>query len=87
MIGNALFALGIVLTTASQLRLPGVPLGIGEICLVFWLALAVLRLLGSGRISSPRATLLIASCPHARTVRVTVTPSGRSRESCRFALR
>lgn len=61
MIGNALFALGIVLTTASQLRLPGVPLGIGEICLVFWLALAVLRLLGSGRISSPRATLLIAS--------------------------
>jgi hypothetical protein len=61
MIGNALFALGIVLTTASQLRLPAVPLGVGEVCLVLWLALASLRLIASGRICNPRAMLQIIS--------------------------
>lgn len=61
MIGNALLALGIVLTTASQLRLPAVPLGAGEVCLVLWLALASLRLAASGRICNPRAMLQIGS--------------------------
>ena len=37
MIGSALLALGLVLGTASQLRLPSFPLGIGEACLVLWL--------------------------------------------------
>ena len=61
MIGNALLALGIVLTTASQLRPPSVPLGVGEVCLVLWLALASLRLMASGRIYNARALLRIGS--------------------------
>ena len=61
MIGNALLALGIVLTTASQLRLPAVPLGFGELCLVLWLGLASLRLLTTGRISNPDAVLRIVA--------------------------
>ena len=34
---DGLLALGLVLTTASQWRFGGLPLGIGEICLVVWL--------------------------------------------------
>jgi hypothetical protein len=36
---DGLLALGLVLTTATQWRLAGLPLGIGEICLVVWLGL------------------------------------------------
>jgi O-antigen ligase len=61
MISNALLALGIVLTTASQLRLPAVPLGFGEACLVLWLALASLRLAASGSIRNARAVLRIGA--------------------------
>ena len=61
MIGNALLAFGIVLTTASQLRLPAVPLGVGEVCLVLWLALASLRVASSGRICNARALLQISA--------------------------
>ncbi|MDB5618251.1 O-antigen ligase family protein [Tardiphaga sp.] len=57
MMGNALLAFGIVLTTASQLRLPAVPLGVGEVCLVLWLAHASLRLVISGRIYNASAVL------------------------------
>lgn len=55
MIGSALLALGLVLGTASQLRLPSVPLGIGEVCLVLWLGLASLRLLIIPKICNPTA--------------------------------
>lgn len=61
MMSNALLALGIVLTTASQLRLPAVPLGFGEVCLVMWIGIAALRLVASGRISNPEALLRIGS--------------------------
>lgn len=57
MMGSALLALGLVLGTASQLRLPGFPLGIGEACLVVWLGLASLHLLTSSRICNPTALL------------------------------
>lgn len=57
MIGSALLALGLVLGTASQLRLPGVPLGIGEVCLVVWLGLASLHILTSSKICNPTALL------------------------------
>lgn len=57
MIGSALLALGLVLGTASQLRLPGVPLGIGEACLVVWLGLASLHVLTSSKICNPTALL------------------------------
>jgi hypothetical protein len=57
MIGSALLALGLVLGTASQLRLPSFPLGIGEACLVLWLGLASLHLLVDSRIYNPQALL------------------------------
>jgi hypothetical protein len=57
MISSALLALGLVLGTASQLRLPGVPLGVGEACLVVWLGLASLHLLACSRIYNPQALL------------------------------
>ncbi|HEV2159870.1 O-antigen ligase family protein [Bradyrhizobium sp.] len=57
MISSALLALGLILGTASQLRLPGVPLGLGEACLVLWIGLASLRLLADSRISNPNALL------------------------------
>lgn len=59
MMGNALLAFGIVLTTATQLRLPGVPLGVGEICLVLWLGLILLRQLTGGRVFNEGALLRI----------------------------
>lgn len=43
MISNFLLATGLVLTTASQLRLPGIPLGPGEACLLAWLIVASFR--------------------------------------------
>jgi len=61
MIGSALLALGLVLTTASQLRLPGVPLGLGEVCLGLWLGLALLHVLTGDSISNPRALLRLGT--------------------------
>jgi hypothetical protein len=57
MIGSALLAVGLVLTTTSQLRLRGLPLGGGEICLALWLVCASLRILISGRVYNARALL------------------------------
>jgi hypothetical protein len=39
---DALMAVGLLLTTATQLRLPGSPLGPGEVCLVIWIALTLI---------------------------------------------
>jgi hypothetical protein len=61
MIGSALLALGLVLGTASQLRLPGVPLGIGEVCLVLWLGLASLHVLTGSSVRNPRALLWLGT--------------------------
>jgi len=41
MIRDCLLALGLVLANATQLRLPGLPLGVGEFFLVAWLALTL----------------------------------------------
>jgi O-Antigen ligase len=43
MMRDALFGLGLLLSTATQLRPGGFPVGPGEICLVLWLGLFVLR--------------------------------------------
>ena len=40
---DLLLALGLLLSTASQLRLAGVPIGPGEICLLIWVVLMVGR--------------------------------------------
>lgn len=61
MITNALLSFGIVLTTASQLRLPGIPLGVGEICLVLWLAIVSLRVVVTGQIYNAAALLRIGA--------------------------
>ena len=56
---NAILALGLALTTATQMRLPGVPLGIAEICIILWLGCAVMRQLAGGRVRNERALFLI----------------------------
>lgn len=55
MISNLLLATGLVLTTASQLRLPGMPFGPGEICLLVWLMLASFRFTVQRRTLNPEA--------------------------------
>lgn len=50
---DALFALGLLLSTASQLRPAGAAIGPGEICLVVWLTLTLFR--EAGRLG-PRLT-------------------------------
>jgi hypothetical protein len=45
MIRDAILALGIVLSSASQLRIPGLPIGPGEMVLAAWLCLTFLALL------------------------------------------
>jgi len=51
MILDTLFALGLLLSTATELRLPGVPLGPGEILLACWALLIVFR--EAGRLGLP----------------------------------
>jgi hypothetical protein len=41
MIRDTLLALGLLLSTASQLRVPGSPIGPGELCLAIWILLAL----------------------------------------------
>ena len=49
MMRNALLAAGIAMSSAAQLRLPGLPLGPGEFCLALWLVLSLTRALaGAG---------------------------------------
>jgi hypothetical protein len=43
---DALMAVGLLLTTATQLRLPGSPLGPGEVCLAAWIGLTLVLELG-----------------------------------------
>ena len=43
MILDALLALGLLLTTATELRLPGIPIGPGEILLALWVVLMLFR--------------------------------------------
>ncbi len=43
---DALMAVGVLLTTATQFRLPGLPIGPGEICLALWIVLMLILELG-----------------------------------------
>lgn len=49
MILDVLFAFGLLLTPASQLRIAGLPVGPGEICLIIWVALTLGREVASSR--------------------------------------
>jgi O-antigen ligase/polysaccharide polymerase Wzy-like membrane protein len=51
---DGILALGLLFTTASQLRLPGVPIGPGELGLVVWIVAILFRTLLSGAPSSSR---------------------------------
>jgi hypothetical protein len=46
---DALLAIGLLLSAASQFRLPGLPVGPGELCLTLWLALSFGRVLSNSR--------------------------------------
>jgi len=61
LVGDALLALGLLLTTASQLRRGDLPIGPGELCLVLWLVLMLGRELGwlGPRLSPALARLLV----------------------------
>lgn len=52
------FALGVVLTTATQLRIGSTPIGIGEILLVLWVILVGFPRLSNGRLHSGLATVM-----------------------------
>jgi O-antigen ligase len=57
---DTLLAFGLLLTTASQLRFGDLPIGPGELCLVTWLFLMLLRQLGqSGPQLSPALSRLL----------------------------
>jgi hypothetical protein len=52
---DGILALGLLFTTASQFRLPGIPVGPGELALVVWIAGMVFKTLMSGAPSASRA--------------------------------
>ena len=47
---DALLATGIVMSYASQIEVPGIPYGIGELCLLLWIVLALGRILVEGTV-------------------------------------
>jgi len=51
MIRDALLAVGLLLSTAHQLRVPGIPIGPGELCLAIWVVLALFH--EAGRLGPP----------------------------------
>lgn len=56
LIEDAVLSFGLLLTTASQLRLGALPIGPGELCLVLWLGLMLAR--GLGRLGPGLSTAL-----------------------------
>src|ERR1019366_2211695 len=52
---DVILALGLLFTTASQLRVPGIPVGPGELGLVVWIAATSAKTLASGAPSLTRA--------------------------------
>ena len=61
MMRSALLALGIVLSTASQMRFAGTPIGPGELLIVAWIAVCVLDLLAGRRSSDFSAFYRLAT--------------------------
>lgn len=61
LVEDLLLSLGVLLTTASQLRLGTLPVGPGELCLMLWLGLILMRELGrvDARLNPALARLLI----------------------------
>jgi hypothetical protein len=60
MIRDALLAAGVVLSFASQISVPGLPFGYGELFLVLWIMLSIGRILAGGPIEATPAFLKLA---------------------------
>jgi O-antigen ligase len=61
MVMDGILALGLLFTTSSQFRVPGMPIGPGEICLAVWIVGKLVQSLVSGeRFWSPDMSPLIA---------------------------
>jgi hypothetical protein len=56
---DALMAVGLLLTTATQLRLPGLPLGPGELCLAVWMICAAVAGLGRDLVLTPALSRML----------------------------
>lgn len=55
MIRDVLLATGVVMSYASQLSIPGFPLGFGEFFLLLWIMLSIARILAGGRLAMTEA--------------------------------
>ncbi|WEK49005.1 MAG: polymerase [Candidatus Kaistia colombiensis] len=58
---DALLAIGVVMPFASQIDVPGIPFGYGELCLFLWIALSVVRILAGGRTEITPTLVRLAS--------------------------
>jgi O-Antigen ligase len=61
MIRNALLGAGLVMSSASQFRIPGMPVGMGEICIALWIGLSVMRIVAGGRVSLSQPLIRIGA--------------------------
>ena len=74
MIRNALLAGGVTMAYATQLSVPGLPFGYGELFLALWIMLSVGRVLAGGHIEATpalaRSRLLAdpGACPRGRII-------------------
>jgi len=57
MMRDALLALGVALSSATQLRIPGLPLGFGDLCIALWIIICLFDVL-AGRAMPQVAALL-----------------------------
>ncbi|MBZ9718423.1 O-antigen ligase family protein [Mesorhizobium sp. AD1-1] len=61
MIRDALLALGVAMSYATQLAVPGLPLGYGELFIAIWIVLAIGRIFAGGRLQVTPAFVQLAS--------------------------
>jgi O-Antigen ligase len=60
MMRNAILAAGIVMSSASQIKVPGLPFGFGEILLFAWIGLTVSEMISTGRAAGSPALSRLA---------------------------
>jgi len=61
MIRDALLACGVAMAYATQLDIPRLPLGYGELFLALWILLSIVRILAGGRLEATPALAKLAS--------------------------
>jgi O-Antigen ligase len=60
MMRNAILAAGIVMSSASQIKVPGLPFGFGEILLLAWIGLTVVEMMVTKRAAGSPALMRLA---------------------------